>query len=276
MAGVQYLVQDLESQFHVSLLADNFYAVVHLAGKAHGKGGPGEQTSEAFEKSNVAPTRRLAEAAVVGGIRRFIYLSSIGVHGDRTLGTPISEQSSESPHADYARSKLQGETVLRENLVGTSTAFSIIRPTLVYGQNAPGNFGRLVEICRRGVPLPFQYANNRRSLVSLESLVRLIILCIERPEAENQVFVAADKSPVSTRDIIRSLRRGMGRRASLLPVPSGLLRRGLAVTGRSSVYQQLFGDLEVDSNKAVNLLGWKREADTLGRLQLIVRKAEEC
>ncbi|WP_336119282.1 hypothetical protein [Marinobacter salsuginis] len=43
--------------------------------------------------------------------------------------------------------------------------------------------------------------------------------------------------------------------------------------GRSPLYQQLFGDLEVDASKAVNLLGWEREADTLGRLKVIGKKA---
>ncbi|TYC58052.1 NAD-dependent epimerase/dehydratase family protein [Marinobacter sp. BW6] len=276
IAGVQSLVQDLESHFHGSLLANNFDAVVHLAGKAHGKGGSSHQSPEAFQKSNVAPTKRLAEAAVAAGIHRFIYLSSIGVHGDSTWGSPITERSSESPHAAYALSKLHGEMVVRESLAGTPTAFSIIRPTLVYGENAPGNFGRLVEVCRGGLPLPFRYANNRRSLVSLDSLVRLIILCIERPQAENQVFVASDESPVSTSDIVRSLRRGFGRGPRLLPLPVGLLRGLLKITGRASVYQQLFGDLEVDSSKAVGLLGWERQGDTLDRLRLIGEKGAKC
>ncbi|MBY6070775.1 NAD-dependent epimerase/dehydratase family protein [Marinobacter salsuginis] len=273
-AGIDCLVQDLDRQFDVDILAGDFDAVIHLAGKAHGRGGAGDQTPEAFERSNVEPTRHLAECAASGGIQRFIYLSSIGVHGDSTSGSPITEQSGERPHADYARSKLRGEIALRESLSGSSTAFCIIRPTLVYGENAPGNFGRLVALCRRGLPLPFRNVNNRRSMVSLDSLVHLIILCIERPEAENQVFVAADENPVSTGDIIRSLRTGMGKGAGLIPVPVGVLRGILSIFGRSPVYRQLFGDLEVDASKAVNLLGWKREADTSGRLQLIGKKAK--
>lgn len=253
--GVQCLVQDLESRFDEDILASGFDAVVHLAGKAHGKGGANEQTAEAFDRSNVATTRRLAEALAGGSTQRFIYLSSIGVHGDSSPGSPITEQSEERPHAEYARSKLQGEMALRESLAGTTTAFSIIRPTLVYGENAPGNFGKLVALCRRNVPLPFRNSNNRRSLVSLDSLVRLIILCIEKPEAENQTFVAADENPVSTGNIIRSLRCGMGKGPGLLPVPIGLVRGVLAIMGRSPLYQQLFGDLEVDASKAVNLLG---------------------
>ena len=123
--GVHCLVQDLEREFDEDVFAGGFDAVVHLAGKAHGKGGANEQTFEAFERSNVAPTRRLAECLAAGSTQRFIYLSSIGVHGDSTLGSPITEQSGERPHADYARSKLQGEMALRESLAGSTTAFPL-------------------------------------------------------------------------------------------------------------------------------------------------------
>lgn len=276
IAGARFRVQDLEKQFEENFLGEGFDAVVHLAGKAHGKGSSGEQTLEAFQSSNVLPTRRLAEAAVAAGIKRFIYLSSIGVHGDSTHGLPIDEDSPERPHADYARSKLDGESVLRDALAGTSTAYTIIRPTLVYGESAPGNFGKLVEICRGFLPLPLGCAKNQRSLVSLASLVNLIVLCIERPEAKNQVFVAADAKPVSTREMICSLRFGMGKRPGLLPVPRALLRLLLKTLGRASVYRQLFGDLEVDATKAVDLLGWKREADTPGALRMIGEKAVKC
>lgn len=275
-AGAQCLVQDLETRFEENFLEAGFDAVIHLAGKAHGKGGPGDQSLEAFERSNVSPTRRLAEAAVAAGIKRFVYLSSIGIHGDSTHGAPINEESPERPHADYARSKLQGEGVVRESLAGTSTAFSIIRPTLVYGESAPGNFGKLVGICNGFLPLPLGCANNRRSLVSLESLVNLIVLCIDRPEAKDQVFVAADATSVSTREMVCSLRSGMGRSPGLIPLPRVLLRWPLEALGRASVYRQLFGDLEVDAMKAADLLGWERETETLGALRMIGRKAVRC
>ena len=273
VAGVHYIVQDLEKSFDGSSLTEGMDTIVHLAGKAHGKRGSSEQGPEAFERGNVIPTRRLADAAVAGGVHHFIYLSSIGVHGDSTQDDPITETSAARPHADYARSKLRAEEVLKDSVSGTQTTFSIIRPTLVYGYNAPGNFGKLVSVCRRAVPLPFGRVENRRSLVSLGSLVHLIILCIERSEAENQVFVAADERPVSTAEIVRCLRSGMGLKPALVPVPATWLRVGFRLIGKQSLYQQLFGDLEVDATKAAKLLGWKRETGTSELLHLIGEKA---
>ncbi len=273
VAGVHCIVQDLEKPFDGSSLTESYEVVVHLAGKAHGNGGSGEQNLEAFERANVTPARRLAEAAVASGVHKFIYLSSIGVHGNSTQDDPITEESPLRPHADYARSKLQAEMALRESVSGTQTMYSIIRPTLVYGEGAPGNFGKLVKVCQRAVPLPFNGLENQRSLVSLGSLVRLIVLCIERPEAENQVFVAADEKPVSTEELVRCLRSGMGSKHCLVTVPAKWMKICFRLIGKESVYQQLFGDLEIDASKAATLLGWKREAEALNLLKLIGERA---
>ncbi len=274
--GVQYVVQDLEKPFDGTSLTEGVDAIVHLAGIAHGKESTKGDISDAFVKGNVEPTKRLAQAAAVNGIQRFVHLSSIGVHGDRTNNSPITECSAEQPHVDYAFSKLQSEKTLISELGGTQTSFSIIRPTLVYGHNAPGNFGKLVGMCRKSIPLPFRGVKNKRSLVSLDSLVKLIILCIELPEAENEIFVAADQNPVATEEIVRSLREGMYLRPALFKVPVSLVRRACAVIGKESLFQQLFGNLEVDATKAAKMLGWEREAATTKVLQSIGRESCKC
>jgi nucleoside-diphosphate-sugar epimerase len=243
--------------------------VAHLAARAHGKGGRSRQTLEAFTDCNVLPTQHLAEASVIEGVKRFLFLSSIGVHGDHSEVEPLSERSPLTPRAYYAESKLQAEQALRTAVSGTGTSFSIIRPVLVYADDAPGNFSKLVRISASGLPLPLRWANNKRSLVSLRSLVDLIELCIERVEAADEIYVAADRNPVSTRELVMALREGMGQRARLFPVPVSWMRQGLALLGRKSIYQQLFGDLVVDSGKAVRELGWLNEENPLNEIRLI-------
>lgn len=271
--GVTYIVRDLEGTGDFGEMVSGMDSVVHLAGRAHGKGRGSEQSLDAFLASNLVPTQKLAEAAEAEGVHRFVFLSSIGVHGDRSRFAAISEQSPEKPHAVYAESKLQAEQALKRALSGTDTSFSIIRPALVYGDNAPGNFGKLVRLCKSSLPLPLGLANNQRSLVSARSLVSLVMLCLERAEASNEVYVAADKTPVSTRALVKSLRHGMNMKAGLVPIPGLLPRVGLAFLGKSSLYQQLFGDLVVDAAKAVQQLGWQREENTLGELQKIGERA---
>lgn len=267
--GVCYVQCDLERSADYHALVEGMDIVAHLAARAHGKGGRSGQTLEAFTECNVQPTQHLAEASVKEGVKRFLLLSSIGVHGDQSGVEPLSERSPLNPQAYYAESKLQAEQALRAVVSGTGTSFSIIRPVLVYADHAPGNFSKLARVCASGMPLPLRWANNKRSIVSLRSLVELIELCIERVEAADEIYVAADRNPVSTRELVMALREGMDQRARLFPVPGSWMRQSLALLGRKSIYQQLFGDLAVDSGKAVRELGWLNEENTLNEIRLI-------
>ncbi len=136
----------------------------------------------------------------------------------------------------------------------------IIRPPLVYGPSAPGNFGSLVRALQRGLPLPLGALHNQRSLVALDNLVSLVLLCADRdrsPEAANQVFVVADGEDVSTTTLLRKVAQAAGRPSRLLPVPAWLLRAGASLLGKRAVADRLLGNLQVDATKARTLLGWR-------------------
>ena len=128
----------------------------------------------AFRAVNVAGTKRLAHAAAVAGVRRFVFLSSIGVHGAETFGRPFGAADAPAPHSAYARSKLEAEQALHAIARRHGLEVVVLRPPLVYGPHAPGNFATLVRAVRRGVPLPLGAVRNRRSLVGLDNLVDLI------------------------------------------------------------------------------------------------------
>ena len=270
--GVSYVALDLETTTDVQDLVRDVCYVVHLAGRAHGKGGKAEQTLQSFVKSNVDPTRALAEAAATAKACRFVLLSSIGVHGDKSEGQPLREDSELKPHANYAESKVLAEQALQDALADQETSYAIIRPTLVYGVNAPGNFARLIKACRSPIMLPLGMATNRRSFVSVNSLIDLIVLCMEQKAAKNQVYVAADKYPVSTKDLIVSIRSGMNKRPGVFPFPRTLARSTFLLLGKRPIYQQLFGDLVVDAGKAVRELGWQNVANTLDEVKRLGRE----
>lgn len=144
--------------------------------------------------------------------------------------------------------------------VKTGMEVVIIRPPLVYGPGAPGNFRSLVRWVQRGLPLPLGAVHNQRSLVALDNLVSLVLLCAERarsPKAANQVFVVADGEDVSTSTLLRKVARAAGRPSRLLPVPAGWLRAGASLLGKRAVADRLLGNLQVDATKARTLLGWQ-------------------
>jgi nucleoside-diphosphate-sugar epimerase len=204
-------------------------------------------------------TLALAELAADEGVKRFVFLSSIGVNGNNSV-MPFSEKDTPNPQEPYAISKYEAEQGLLVLAKKTGMQVVIIRPPLVYGPNAPGNFGTLVNWLRRAVPLPLGAINNKRSFVALDNLVSFIALCADRtrsPKAANQVFLISDGEDVSTTQLLSKVADALGKKRWLLPVPVGLMSFVARLIGKGDVANRLFGSLQVDSSKARDLLGWQ-------------------
>ncbi|QXR07571.1 NAD-dependent epimerase/dehydratase family protein [Acinetobacter lwoffii] len=243
-------------------LPDNIDVIIHLAGRAHILN---EQTTDPlseFRKVNVEGTLQLARQALDKKVKRFIFMSSIGVNGAVTLQQPFTEDALPQPHADYAVSKLEAELELKKLFAGSDTELVIIRPPLVYAAHAPGNFARLLKLVASNLPLPFAGTKNKRSFVALENLVDFIQTCIEHPNAANQTFLVADQSHISTRELVQYLKQGMEKPPYFIYIPQPLMKLGAACVGKSKLYEQLFESLEVDASKAQKLLGWTAPLST--------------
>lgn len=234
--------------------------VVHLAGRVHVMDDGASNPLAAYRAMNVEATRRLAEAAVAAGVRRFVFASSIKVNGEST-GRPhapavFRPDDEPKPVDPYGVSKLEAERVLFQLSRNSSLETVVIRPPLVYGPGVKANFLALMHWLRRGVPLPLGAVHNRRSLVALDNLVDLIVTCVDHPAAANQVFLAGDGEDLSTTDLLRRLAAAMEVPARLVPVPAWALEAGAAAVGRRALAQRLCGSLQVDISKTRELLGW--------------------
>lgn len=231
-------------------------AVVHCAARVHVLKERASDPLEQFRAVNTRGTARLAEASVNAGVRRFVFVSTIGVHGATSGAEPIRETSPCAPHSPYAVSKLEAEQLLIELASRSALECVIVRPPLVYGPDQPGNMATLMKLVERRVPLPVGAAKNRRSLISAGNLASFLALAVEHPAAAGEEFVVSDRRDVSTPDIVRAIAKGKSRRALLVPVPVSIMRTALRVVGRERAFHQLFASLQVDSSKAKRLLDW--------------------
>ena len=237
-------------------LPSDIDVIIHLAGRAHILNEPTSDPLTEFRKVNVEGTLKLARQALDKKVKRFIFMSSIGVNGSVTPQQPFTEDTSPQPHADYAVSKLEAEQTLKKLFAGSDTELVVIRPPLVYAAHAPGNFARLLKLVATNLPLPFASTNNKRSFVAIENLVDFIQICIEHPNAVNQTFLVADQCSISTRELVQYLKQGMGKTAYFIYIPQPFMKLGAACVGKLKLYEQLFGSLEVDTTKAQKLLNW--------------------
>jgi nucleoside-diphosphate-sugar epimerase len=258
VTGVRYLpVGDLALQTSWPSELAGVDTVVHAAARVHILNDRSTQSVDEFERVNVIPTLELARHAAAVGVRRFVFLSSIGVNGVQTQSTvAFSETDTPNPHNAYALSKLQAERGLQKISLETGLEVVIIRPPLVYGPGVRANFAALMHAVRSGWPLPLGAVHNQRSLVALDNLVDFIVTCIEHPQAANETFLVSDGDDVSSAELVRGLARAAGVSARLLPVPVWFLWAGAVALGKREFIQRLCGSLQVDINKARTLLGW--------------------
>jgi nucleoside-diphosphate-sugar epimerase len=231
-------------------------AVVHLAARAHVVDERAPDAYALYRQANALAALRLAEAAAAEGVRRFVFMSSARVHGSRTTGTPFRESSPLSADDPYGRSKAEAERGLTGIAARTGLEVVILRPPLVYGPGARGNFARLVRLVARGIPLPFGSVRNRRSLVYVGNLVHATVRCLADPAAAGQTFLVSDGEDVSTPELVRCIARALGRPARLLPMPQALLRFGGTLVGRGDDVARLLDDFVVDGSRIRAQLGW--------------------
>ncbi len=230
---------------------ENINTVIHLAASAHKK----LNDLEKIDEVNVNGTLRLAQQAATAGVKRFIFISSIGVLGDKTI-LPFNERTIEAPHSDYAKSKLKAEIGLLELARASSLEVVIIRPVLVYGGTAPGNFSKLKSLINKLPILPFGLVNNKRSFISVDNLVDFIRLCVEHPNAKNEIFCISDGVDVSIKKFTSSIATGLSKNLIQIPVPTWFIKFIGSVFRKDEMVKQLIGDLQIDISKAKNLLGW--------------------
>ena len=230
----------------------NINAVIHLAGIAHNK----HFSQDDFRSVNTEGTLHLAREAARLGVKRFVFVSSIGVNGTFTDKTPFNINSIANPHNYYAQSKYEAELGLKQIAYETGLEVVIVRPTLVYGANAPGNFGMLTKLVKILPFLPFGLVNNRRSFISVKNIASLLLECATNKNAAGHLFLASDCEAISTKQFTNAIAEGLGKKVIQLPIPASFMCLCGKMTGKSAVIEQLLGNLEVDSSNLQEVLGW--------------------
>ena len=232
-------------------------AVVHLAARVHQVVDSSADPLQAFRATNLHSTVQLARSAQQMGVRRFIFVSTVKVMGEQTApGRPFRASDPAQPQDAYATSKYEAEQELKALTAGSTMELVIVRPPLVYGPGVRANFASLVRAVARGLPLPLGRVHNQRSLVGIDNLVDLLLLCTHHPRAVGQTLLVSDGHDVSTAELVQQIAAALGRPARLLPVPVSWLRLAGRLTGREAAIQRLCSSLQVEISATCQQLGW--------------------
>lgn len=227
--------------------------LVHLAGIAHKK----TSYKEMFE-ANVEYPIKLSKQLLSINLKKIIFISSIAVYGKTYSYKKISENTKKAPYDNYGKSKLEAERKIISFCKKNKISLIILRPTLVYGKNAPGNIRMLTKIANFFPILPFGAATHKRNLLNIEDLLTAIISSIKYKNKIIQIFNICEKNGVSLVSLLKNLTLNKNFFLNI-SIPKPVMKIFFILIKKKKIYNQLFKPLNINSNKIRNVLGWKEK-----------------
>jgi nucleoside-diphosphate-sugar epimerase len=245
---------DLSRPVDWSGLLNGVSHVVHLAGLAHA---PGVLAEDVYRRINALAVGELAEAAARARVKRLVFVSSVRAQAGLSSNRVITEADAPEPTDAYGRSKLEAE-----RLIATSgSAFTILRPAVVYGPGVKGNIASLATLAKTPMPLPFANLDNRRSLLALENFIAAVSLVLGSERGVNETFLVADAEPISVADLVSAMREGLDRPPLLVGVPQGAVKRLMRTFGKETEWERISGSFVIDPAKLMGI-GWRPSIST--------------
>jgi len=220
--------------------------ILHAAALVHQSE---EHPYEKYQQINVTYPLSLAKRAKAQGVKQFVFISTIAVYGESL--SYIDEQSACTPSTPYGISKYRAEQALQK-LQDENFIVSIIRPPMIYGDQAPGNIQTLVKIINQTPLLPFGGIHNRRSFIYIHNLTAIIDRVIQLQK--EGLFLVSDDHAISTSYLIETLASALNKKLYLfyLPFFAPLLKKL-----RPKVYSRLYNDLEINNQQSLKILKFK-------------------
>lgn len=231
--------------------------IVHLAGRAHVSAARDASDPTPFVVANVHVTRRLLDAAVQAGVRRFILASTVKVYGEATPpGAAFRAGDPSAPRDAYAHSKAGAEAVLWQACRAGTIEGVVLRLPLTYGPGVKGNFARLLDAVAAERRLPLGGIDNRRTLLYVGNAVSAIESALAAPALAGETLPVADAESVSTSELVLRLARELGVAPRLFHVPAAVMHAVGMLAGKRASLARLLGSLEVDAGRFRELARW--------------------
>jgi nucleoside-diphosphate-sugar epimerase len=232
-------------------------AVVHLAARVHVMSDQSHDPILAYRTVNVDATMNLARQAVDAGVKRFVFVSSVKVNGESTRARPFRGSDVPMPGDPYGQTKMEAEQGLQELARETGLEVVIVRPPLVYGPGVKANFLNLMKLVQIGVPLPFGRVSNLRSMVAVDNLVDLLIVCSTHPHAPGNIFMVSDGADMDMKALVTQIASAMNRRVLFMPIPLGFMVAIAKLLRKQGVLDRLLSSLQVDMTLTQATLNWQ-------------------
>lgn len=253
--GVEIVVGDLADDAALARLVQGSDAVFHCAAFM------GKSDPQRSYDVNVTGTARAARAALAADVRRFVYVSSISVFGATAApGGVITERARpRRVHRlnAYARTKHLGERVVRRLGATDGLAYTVVRPTNVYGPGSGPWFQQLAAMLAR---VPIAFGDIPVDVVYVDDVADALVLAAGSPGAVGEVFHVGHEMVPMNRFMVE-VAGVIGRRARVLPrgvdrVVRTLVDRGYRAATGTYMSLSLRAPVRYPHDRAATVLGY--------------------
>lgn len=239
-----------------------------------------------FWEVNAEGTRRLLDASVRAGVRRFVHCSTVGVHGE-IAHPPANETAPFAPGDAYQESKVEGERIAQQYMREGRIPLTIFRPTGIYG---PGDtrFLKLFRAIKKKRFVMLGGGDVLYHLTYIDDLLDGIILCGTVDQAVGNVYILAGESYVSLKELVAIISDAVGVARPGLQLP--LFAAYVAAYACESIYKpfgippplyrrrlDFFAKTRAfDISRAKQELGYQPRVDLVTGVRRTARWYEEC
>ena len=191
--------------------------VVHLVAKY--LPGSSGRTLEELRGWNVKPLAGVISACLESGVRRLMHLSSVAAC-EFSSGNVVTEDGGE-PVTAYGRSKRESEELLHA-IPTTRLAWTIFRPTALYGEHGLGTMAEIVRALEKRRFAIFGDGNNAVNFSYAGNIAAAMLKCEGMPVTHGRTYILSDGG-IPLVELDRTLREilGFSGRSLRLPVWAG-------------------------------------------------------
>jgi nucleoside-diphosphate-sugar epimerase len=213
-SGVEVCRGDLSNQASLEAAVDGMERVLHCAART----GPWGDEIE-YRKANVFGPRTLLEAAMAAGVRRFVHVSSITVHGVDIHGSADEITPLRGGSDPYSKTKVAGEYALQQMVEDSNAPVTIVRPGLIYGPRDTNSFGRFAGMIEQGKMPIIGSGRNHLPLIYVKDVAQGILLASEVEQAIGRAYLLVNDEPVTQLNYFTAIARELGVAPPRLHIP---------------------------------------------------------
>ncbi|HYZ57789.1 MAG TPA: NAD-dependent epimerase/dehydratase family protein [Streptosporangiaceae bacterium] len=209
-AGADVYAADIADRAAIEPALAGVDCVIHCAART----GPWGPSSE-YERVNVLGLRTMVTAAMSAGVKRFVHVSSITVHGNDVRGKADEESPLRTEPNPYSRSKVAGERLLQRMIRDDGAPVTIVRPGWIYGPGDTASFGRFAQMIDEGRMLIIGSGENHVPLAYVCDVAEGVLLAGAAEHANGRTYLLVNDEPVTQREFLNAIAAELG-----VPAPS--------------------------------------------------------